>query len=67
MTLVPEALKLVVGLLSPWMPNAVATLSPVRTIVFGALIIGFLILEPHGLAEIWRRIRRFFHLWPFKT
>ncbi len=67
MTLVPEALKLVVGLLSPWMPNAVAILSPVRTIVFGALIIGFLILEPHGLAEIWRRIRRFFHLWPFKT
>lgn len=67
MTLVPEVLKLVVGLVSLWQPNAVALLSPVRTIVFGALIIGFLILEPHGLAEIWRRIRRFFHLWPFKT
>lgn len=67
MTLVPEVLKLAVGLLSPWIPNAVAILSPVRTIVFGALIIGFLIFEPRGLAEIWRRIRRFFHLWPFKT
>ncbi len=67
MTMVPEALKLVVGLLSPWLPNAVAILSPVRTVVFGALIIGFLIFEPHGLAEIWRRIRRFFHLWPFKN
>ena len=67
MTMVPEVLKLAVGLLSPWLPNAVAILSPVRTIVFGALIIGFLIFEPHGLAEIWRRIRRFFHLWPFKT
>ena len=65
MTLVPELLKLVVG----WLPfaNAVQVLSPVRTIVFGVLIVGFLILEPHGLAEIWRRIRRFFHLWPFRT
>ncbi|MBY0297132.1 MAG: branched-chain amino acid ABC transporter permease [Methylobacterium sp.] len=67
MTMVPEVLKLGVGLASPWLPNAVAILSPVRTVVFGLLIIGFLIFEPHGLAEIWRRIRRFFHLWPFRT
>ena len=66
MTLVPEVLKLAVG----WLPNAseaMVFLAPVRTIVFGALIVGFLIFEPHGLAEIWRRIRRFFHLWPFRT
>jgi branched-chain amino acid transport system permease protein len=67
MTLVPEALKIMVGWLSPILPDAVALLSPVRTIVFGALIVGFLILEPQGLAEIWRRARRFFHLWPFRT
>jgi len=66
MTLVPEALKLVFG----WLPNAEAMavhLAPVRTMVFGALIVGFLIFEPHGLAEMWRRVRRFFHLWPFRT
>ncbi len=65
MTMVPELLKLVVG----WLPleNATLVLSPVRTIVFGALIVGFLIFEPHGLAEIWRRVRRFFHLYPFRT
>ncbi|MEW6097893.1 MAG: branched-chain amino acid ABC transporter permease [Pseudomonadota bacterium] len=65
MTLVPEVLKLVVG----WLPlaNATLVLSPVRTIVFGALIVGFLLFEPHGLAEVWRRTRRFFHLWPFRT
>jgi branched-chain amino acid transport system permease protein len=66
MTLVPELLKLVVS----WLPlsgNAAVILSPVRTIVFGALIVGFLIFEPHGLAEIWRRVRRYFHLWPFRT
>jgi len=66
MTMVPELLKLLVG----WLPlggNAAVILSPVRTIVFGTLIVGFLIFEPHGLAEIWRRVRRFFHLYPFRT
>lgn len=65
-TMVPEALKLVVG----WLPlsaNVTLILSPVRTIVFGALIIGFLIFEPLGLQEIWRRIQRYFHLWPFRS
>ncbi len=66
MTLVPELLKLIVG----WLPlgdSATAILSPVRTIVFGAIIVLFLIFEPLGLAEMWRRTRRLFHLWPFRT
>jgi branched-chain amino acid transport system permease protein len=66
MTMVPELLKLVLD----WLPldsNTALILSPVRTVVFGALIVLFLILEPHGLAEIWRRVRRTFHLWPFRT
>lgn len=69
MTLVPELLKLMVG----WLPasvfggNAALILSPIRTIVFGLMIVLFLIFEPHGLAEVWRRIRRLFHLWPFRT
>ncbi|HYG90725.1 MAG TPA: branched-chain amino acid ABC transporter permease [Azospirillum sp.] len=67
MTLVPELLKLGVGLVSPFWPDAAVILSPVRTVVFGALIVGFLNFEPQGLAEMWRRTRRFFHLWPFKT
>lgn len=67
MVLVPEALRGVVSLVTVWAPNAMALLSPVREMVFGALIIGFLIFEPHGLVEMWRRVRRFFHLWPFKT
>jgi branched-chain amino acid transport system permease protein len=67
MTMVPEILKFGAGLVTPFYPDALALLAPVRTIVFGALIVGFLVFEPQGLAEIWRRIRRFFHLWPFKT
>ncbi|GLQ05076.1 branched-chain amino acid ABC transporter permease [Sneathiella chinensis] len=67
MTMVPEVLKMLVGVVTPFWPEAVAVLSPVRIMVFGGLIIFFLIFEPEGLAEIWRKIRRFFHLWPFKT
>ena len=48
-------------------PHAAILLSPLREIVFGVLIIAFLIFEPHGLAEIWRRVRRYFFLWPFRT
>jgi len=66
MTLVPELLKLIFE----WLPGGhemTVFLSPVRTVVFGLLIVGFLVFEPQGLAEVWRRIRRFFHLWPFRT
>jgi branched-chain amino acid transport system permease protein len=64
MALVPEVLRAVMGLAGQ---DAAALLSPVREMVFGALIMLFLVFEPHGLVEIWRRIRRFFHLWPFNT
>lgn len=67
MTLVPEALKAIAALATPFYADAPLLLSPMREVVFGALIVGFLIFEPHGLAEIWRRVKRFFHLWPFKT
>ncbi len=66
MTMVPELLKLLADLL-PGGHNLTVFLSPVRLVIFGALIVGFLIFEPLGLAEMWRRTRRFFHLWPFRN
>jgi branched-chain amino acid transport system permease protein len=36
-----------------------------KEVVFGFLIVLFLIFEPRGLAEIWNRIKNFFRLWPF--
>jgi branched-chain amino acid transport system permease protein len=33
--------------------------------MFGVLIVVFLLFEPLGLAEIWRRILRYFKAWPF--
>jgi branched-chain amino acid transport system permease protein len=67
MTLVPEVLRAGVAVVAQWVPRATEILSPVQQVVFGLLIMGFLIFEPHGLQEIWRRIRRFFHLWPFRA
>jgi branched-chain amino acid transport system permease protein len=67
MTLVPEVLRLVAHASSQWFPGIAGLLLPMGQVVFGVLIIGFLILEPHGLAAIWSRVRRYFHLWPFRT
>jgi branched-chain amino acid transport system permease protein len=36
-----------------------------RLMMFGALIILFLIVEPEGLNRLWRNIRSYFRVWPF--
>ena len=42
-----------------------AVVSNVEAIVFGALIIFFLIVEPHGLARLWQIAKEKLRLWPF--
>jgi branched-chain amino acid transport system permease protein len=37
----------------------------IQIIVVGVLIIGFLIVEPHGLARLWRIAKEKMRLWPF--
>jgi branched-chain amino acid transport system permease protein len=37
-----------------------------QSALFGLVIIVFLLVEPLGLAEIWRRVRVYFELWPFR-
>ncbi len=34
-------------------------------LVFGLLIVSFLVLEPRGLAAVWLRIKAYFRSWPF--
>ena len=41
------------------------TISMVQVLVFGALIIFFLIVEPHGLARLWQILKEKLRLWPF--
>jgi branched-chain amino acid transport system permease protein len=47
-------------------PQAVLNTIPnLRLIVFGLLIIVFLVVEPEGLNRLWRNIRNYFRVWPF--
>jgi ABC-type branched-subunit amino acid transport system permease subunit len=41
-------------------------LAGIHQIAFGSLIVAFLLFEPRGLAEIWRRIRSAAADWPFR-
>jgi len=65
MTLTPEVLKITLSSLKETFPYLGLLFAPLREVIFGTLIILFLIFEPHGLAEIWRRVKNFFTLWPF--
>ncbi len=42
-----------------------AGVSHTETMVFGALIVWFLIVEPHGLARLWSIGKQKMRLWPF--
>jgi branched-chain amino acid transport system permease protein len=47
-------------------PQAVLNTIPnLRLILFGALIIVFLVVEPEGLNRLWRNVRNYFRVWPF--
>ena len=60
--LMPVLLKnILVGQLG-WATDLTAHL---EFMVVGALIIVFLILEPHGLAQLWRLTKEKLRLWPF--
>ena len=37
----------------------------IEEIIFGMLIMGFLIVEPHGLARLWQIAKEKFRKWPF--
>jgi branched-chain amino acid transport system permease protein len=65
MTLIPEILNVLSDLLKSYAPGMGKLIIPFKQVVFGSMIVGFLIFEPRGLAEIWSRIKKFFTLWPF--
>lgn len=47
------------------LPFSSATVSHIQILVFGALIMFFLIVEPHGLARLWQIAKEKLRLWPF--
>jgi len=60
-------LPLVLNQLPTWLgiPLSTATISHIESMTFGALIVFFLIVEPHGLARLWATAKEKLRLWPF--
>jgi len=42
-----------------------AVVSHTELMIFGALIVWFLIVEPHGLAKLWSIGKQKMRVWPF--
>ena len=61
--LLPIALKT----LLPWLglPVGPSTVEHLNFMIVGALIIAFLIVEPHGLARLWQTAKQKLRVWPF--
>jgi branched-chain amino acid transport system permease protein len=47
------------------MPISTAMVSHLELMIFGSLIVLFLIVEPHGLARLWAIGKEKLRLWPF--
>jgi branched-chain amino acid transport system permease protein len=62
-SILPTAMKF--GLPAIGVPILGATAEHLTTIVLGALIIIFLIVEPHGLARLWQTLKQKLLVWPF--
>ena len=68
--LLPIALDLTIpqiaeGLLGVSYQSAANFLANFQLLIFGSLIILFLVVEPAGLARLWEHVKRYFRLWPF--
>jgi branched-chain amino acid transport system permease protein len=46
-------------------PMSTALISHLEFMIFGAMIVFFLIVEPHGLARLWAIAKEKLRLWPF--
>lgn len=63
--LLNEGLSVGVTSLAVAVPLISGYLFPLRDMMFGAIIIIFLIFEPRGLAHRWAIVQSFYRLWPF--
>jgi branched-chain amino acid transport system permease protein len=64
--LIPEVLTNIVRIVAQLThnPEATVVMAPLRLVVHGLLIILFILIEPAGLAGIWRKISSYWKIWP---
>jgi branched-chain amino acid transport system permease protein len=64
-TLLPELLRMGTSSLAGSFPELVNKLAAMKELVFGVLVIIFLIFEPSGMAARWHSIKNYWKLYPF--
>ena len=67
-TLLPVAIRLFMETVGVFFVDGVylaQVIAQMRLILFGSLIIFFLVVEPEGLNKLWLNIRSYFRVWPF--
>jgi branched-chain amino acid transport system permease protein len=65
-TILPIVLRNLVDAMGSLLPgNSAILFSSAQFFLFGLVIVVFMIVEPQGLARIWRNIKDYFRLWPF--
>ncbi len=61
-----EIIRIAIPALANVFPTLGANIAPaVGPMVYGLVIMLFMIFEPHGLAHVWERIKSFIKVWPF--
>lgn len=66
MVLVPVFIQESVGVLGESIPVLLSRVPAIEQVVFGLVIIIFLLFEPRGLAQIWQRMKDYIRFWPFR-
>jgi len=63
----PIVLSQLLPVLAGWLDLSISTagISHAELMIFGGLIVWFLIVEPHGLAKLWAVGKQKLRLWPF--
>jgi branched-chain amino acid transport system permease protein len=64
-TLLPETLRILTDAIGSYWPGMMTTVAPVKTGVFGLVVVLFLIFEPDGMAARWHHIKNYWKLYPF--
>jgi branched-chain amino acid transport system permease protein len=58
-------LRLATDALGNYWPGLMVIVAPIKTGVFGLVVILFLIFEPDGMAARWNHIKAYWKLYPF--
>ena len=57
----PQAIALV----KDWLPATIGQAPGLQAVVYGAVLIGFVLFEPMGLYGRWLKVRTWFQMFPF--